>query len=341
MTAQTRRRWINRPPGSNWGEFGDDDQRGSLNYITAESLLRAVAEVKEGRSFGLSLPLDYPGGQVLAPHRFPPRLASTERRGKPYFNYSFRSEAPHLCDVGCDDAVTLCTQYSTQWDSLAHIGHEFDADGDGIAEKCFYNGYAAGRDILPPEQRRRDIASPLGIDVFAAQPIQGRGVLIDVTHHFGRAGRNVGMRDIAEVIEKDRVTIRPGDILCLHTGFADELLQMRRAPDPERVHTMCAAVDGHDQALLDWIVKMKIAAIAADNYAVERVFAPEQRQGSAFVPLHHHCLFKRGIPLGELWYLTDLARHLRETARTSFLLTAPPLRLPGAVGSPVTPVATT
>jgi hypothetical protein len=56
--------------------------------------------------------------------------------------------------------------------------------------------------------------------------------------------------------------------------------------------------------------------------------------------LHEHCLFKLGVPLGELWWLGDLARWLREHGRSRFLLTAPPLRLPGAVGSPVTPVAT-
>ena len=58
------------------------------------------------------------------------------------------------------------------------------------------------------------------------------------------------------------------------------------------------------------------------------------------VPLHEHCLFKLGLPLGELWYLDELADALHERGRTRFLLTAPPLRLPGAVGSPVTPIAT-
>ena len=58
------------------------------------------------------------------------------------------------------------------------------------------------------------------------------------------------------------------------------------------------------------------------------------------LPLHEHCLFKNGIPLGELWYLTELASWLRAHRRTRFLLTAPPLRLPGAVGSPATPIAT-
>jgi kynurenine formamidase len=44
--------------------------------------------------------------------------------------------------------------------------------------------------------------------------------------------------------------------------------------------------------------------------------------------------------LAELWYLKDLAEWLHANNRNRFLLTAPPLRLPGAVGSPVTPIAT-
>ncbi|HYG42029.1 MAG TPA: cyclase family protein, partial [Bordetella sp.] len=43
---------------------------------------------------------------------------------------------------------------------------------------------------------------------------------------------------------------------------------------------------------------------------------------------------------GELWHLTELAAALAAQGRSRFFLTAPPLRLPGAVGSPVTPVAT-
>jgi kynurenine formamidase len=333
-------RWRKRPEGSNWGDFGDDDQLGSLNYITPERVRAAVSEVREGLSFCLSLPLDYPGGRVLAPHRYPPVLRATERRGRPFFNYSFRNEGAHFCDVGCDDVVTLCTQYSTQWDGFAHIGHEFDLDSEGKPELCFYNGFVAGRDILPPEARADSLAMPLGIDAFAARPIQGRGVLIDIAHHLGRDKRTIGLAEIATIMARDGVRIEKGDIVCLHTGFADELLKMGRSPDPERAHNMCAALDGTDQALLDWISDSTIAAIAADNYAVERIEHLPDACVDAFVPLHYHCLFKRGVPLGELWHLTELARWLRLHRRTSFLLTAPPLRLPGAVGSPVTPVAT-
>ncbi len=336
----TAPRWVRRPEGSNWGDFGADDQLGCLNYITAAEIRSAVAEVREGRTFCLSLPLDYPGGRVLAPHRFPPVLHATERRGEPFFNYAFKRESENYRDMGCDDYVTLCTQYSTQWDAFAHVGHAFDADGDGEAEYCYYNGYRAGSDIRSPAERGEQVAMPLTIDKFAERAIQGRGVLLDLEHHFGREKRTLGLAEIRTALEADRVTLRRGDILCLHTGFADELLKLERSPTAEQLHNSCSALDGSDQALLDWLSEVEIAALVADNYAVERIAHGGGCDHSCYVPLHHHCLFKRGIPLGELWYLTDLAKWLRAAGRHSFLLTAPPLRLPGAVGSPVTPVAT-
>jgi hypothetical protein len=73
---------------------------------------------------------------------------------------------------------------------------------------------------------------------------------------------------------------------------------------------------------------------------VEAHPATSQPDNCAALPLHEHCLFKLGVNIGEIWYLTELATWLRQHQRYRFLLTAPPLRLPGAVGSPATPVAT-
>lgn len=114
---------------------------------------------------------------------------------------------------------------------------------------------------------------------------------------------------------------------------------MGGVPTPERLHNLCAALDGGDPGLQAWLMDNKIATLVADNYTVERI-EPAARQGPHLLPLHHFCLVKRGIRLGELWHLSELAGALRARRRTAFLLTAPPLRLPGAVGSPVTPVAT-
>jgi hypothetical protein len=111
-------------------------------------------------------------------------------------------------------------------------------------------------------------------------------------------------------------------------------------PDPHALHHSCAALDGRDRKLLQWITDSGLAALIADNYAVEAVPAGECAGCCAALPIHEHCLFKLGVNLGELWHLTPLAGWLRAHDRYRFLLTAPPLRLPGAVGSPATPVAT-
>ena len=68
--------------------------------------------------------------------------------------YPLAREDPQLLDVICDDIVEMTLQYSTQWDSLAHVGQLFDADGDGEPEIVFYNGYRAGEHIIGPMDYR-------------------------------------------------------------------------------------------------------------------------------------------------------------------------------------------
>lgn len=345
-------RWKHRPEGSNWGNFGADDQLGKLNLLGPETVRRAVREVREGRTFCLSLPLDYPGGSELSPRRHPPVLRPTVQNGKVLFNYRMADVDPDLHDVMNDDAVVLHLQYSTQWDSLAHVGQLFDADGDGAAEAVFYNGYRAGEHIVGPSDVRdagmdgahglhsTSAARALGIERMAESCVQGRGVMVDLRFHLGDARTAVGYDQLMRIMEADRVEVGSGDLLCLHTGFAQLLIDMGGKPDVPRLRNACAALDGHDRKLLQWITDSGVAALVADNQAVEMFPAHKQSACCAYLPLHEHCLFKQGIPLGELWYLSALAGWLRERGRSRFLLTAPPLRLPGAVGSPVTPVAT-
>jgi kynurenine formamidase len=126
----------------------------------------------------------------------------------------------------------------------------------------------------------------------------------------------------------------------LYTGFCDVLLEHGGHPTPEAADA-CCALDGRDQRLLQWITDSGVAAICADNVAVEAMSPkPQGSERQPMLPLHEHCLFKLGVHLGELWYLTELAAWLAKSRRNAFLLTAPPLRMPGCVGSPVTPVAT-
>ena len=130
------KRWVKRPEGSTWGDYGEHDQLGRLNLLTPEKVLQGIAEVKLGKTFCLSLPLDFPGGVKLNPRRKAPVLKPTLRdgTGDSNFNFPMRRLNVHNCDVMCDDAVLLHTQYSTQWDSLAHVGQWFDANDDGLPE---------------------------------------------------------------------------------------------------------------------------------------------------------------------------------------------------------------
>jgi kynurenine formamidase len=334
-------RWKQRPAGSTWGDWGADDQLGRLNLLGPEKVLQGIAEVKVGRTFCLSLPLDYPGGNVLSPVRFPPRLRPVIRNDRPYYNYEWRQVNPRLTDIAADDAVLLYTQYSTQWDSLAHRGSLFDADGDGVAEAVYYNGFRAGEHVTLSEAAQSVSAGALGIENMAAQGLQGRGVLVDLYRHFGESPRKqVGYDDLMAVMAKDGVVVEPGDILCLWTGLDRMILRMRGKPEAS-LREACAVLNGRDARLLDWVRDSGVAAIASDNLAVEAVGQALPAEGPvSSLPLHELCLFKLGVPLGELWLLADLAEWLQAHRRSRFLLTAPPLRLTGAVGSPVTPVAT-
>jgi kynurenine formamidase len=344
-------RFKQRPEGSNWGDFGEDDEIGRLNLLTETKVLQAVKEVKVGRVFCLSLPLDLPGGNVLNPRRHPPRLSPTLREdGKAFMNVTMSATQADVIDVLSDDQVTLCMQYSTQWDGLCHVGAMFDTEGDGQLRKVYYNGYQAGVDVQGGENPApahsdccadgASYAKRLSIHKYAEKGMQGRGVMVDLVRHLGADRHVVSGQTLLNILDHDGIKVEPGDMLVLRTGFAEAIVQMAGQPDHDRLDAAGAVLDGADPTLLNWITESGIAAICSDNYAVEAYPARTEGIGRSILPLHHHCLFKLGVPLAELWYLRELAVWLHEHERHYFLLTAPPLRLPGAVGSPVTPIAT-
>ena len=344
-------RWVNRPEGSNWGEFGPDDQQGRLNLLTSDRVVRAVQEVKTGDRFCLSLPLDYPGGRLLNPRRFPPRLFTTQRGGLANFNLPLHISDPRLTDVVCDDAALICLQYSTQWDSLCHVGGWFDADGDGQPEVVYYNGWRGGEHIVGPADNQAgdeftrfegSNAKALGIENMAEACVQGRGVLIDLERRHGKNRVQVGYDELAGIMKEDGIEVEEGDMVCIHTGFAQGLMDAGKNPTEHDLHNTYACLDGRDAKLHDWIRDTGVAVMIADNYGIEDTAVPLPPGNSPIpmLPLHELCIFKLGIHIGEMFYLTALRDWLREHGRYRFFLTAPPLRLPGAVGSPPSPIAT-
>jgi hypothetical protein len=348
MTPTANSRWKVRPEGSNWGDFGPDDELGRLNLLTPQKVLEGLAEVKEGRTFCLSLPLNVPGHEGALSHRRPPLLRPAMRNGRPLFNFALGGERPGSTDVVSDDEVLLTLQYSTQWDALSHFGQLFDVDGSGEPKAVYYNGFRAGVhvgaaccDPMPAQAEAEHVgACNLGIEKMAATCVQGRAVMVDLEKHFGPVQHAVSHRELMGILDADGIEVRKGDMVCFYTGYGDVLLDTFPGNDPARL-AQTPAIDGSDPALLQWVTDSGVAILISDNATVEfrQTQATPAHRGS-WLPLHEHCIFKLGIHLGEMFELGPLARWLRDRGRNAFLLTAPPLRLPGAVGSPSTPVAT-
>jgi len=119
---------------------------------------------------------------------------------------------------------------------------------------------------------------------MAEKCLQGRGVMIDLNAHVGRRHVAIGYDQLMRILDADKVVVETGDMVLLHTGFAAMLLEMEKRPDPYTLHHSCAALDGRDGRLLRWITDSGLAALIADNYAVEAVPACELKGRGASLP---------------------------------------------------------
>ena len=181
-----------------------------------------------------------PGGTVVHRLRHPPRLAASPRdkEGALNYNYPLAKKNSRATDIICDDVVgTLATQYLTHWDTFAHAGQNFDANGDGVPEPVYYNGWRAGSDVVAPDivtgaaRTRR-----LGVDTMARVGLQGRGVIIDLCHHLGRGRSLVGYDDLMRIIEADGIEVERWDLVCFYSGFGDLVMSSSGMLDEADVH---------------------------------------------------------------------------------------------------------
>ena len=126
---------------------------------------------------------------------------------------------------------------------------------------------AGGIDLV--EAKSTSQARALGVENMAQKCVQGRGAMIDLHAHVGRARALIGYDELMRILDADKVEIEAGDMVLLHTGFDEVLLEMHKDPDPAVLRNSCAALNGRDPQLLDWITRSGLCALIADNYAVE------------------------------------------------------------------------
>ena len=222
---------------------------------------------------------------------------------------------------GADDVIAMPLQCSTQWDGLGHI---FDR---GFA----WNGRRAG-DVVTSDGDK-----VTGIEHMADR-IVGRGVLLDMGAFLRPEtgelddGYAITTADIQACIAAQGATsaVGRGDIVLVRTG---RLARARREGWGDYAG---GPAPGLSVTTAGWLHRTEIAAIATDTWGFE--VRPNEFTES-FQPLHQIAIPNMGLTIGEMWDLDALADACRERGRWEFLLTAPPLRITGAVGSPVNPLA--
>ena len=295
---------------SNWGRWGADDQRGTLNLVTPAAVRRGTAAARQGRTFSLALPFDRTGPQwdnVHMPERINPELLTHT------VNVAFTGDERDF--TTSDDSFRMGSQAVTHWDALAHVGY----DGK------LYNG-------VPNTVVTAEVgAAKLGIEHFG--PVVTRGLLLDIARvrgvkHFDDNYAITG-DDLDAAAALANVEVEPGDALLVRTGQ----MHFLRAGDRQRYSHPSPGLSTQS---IEWLRDHDVAALATDTMTFE-VYPCEDP--NTFMPVHMIHLRDMGLAQGQNWNLDDLAADCAADGQHDFLLVAPPLPLTGAVGAPVVPVA--
>ncbi len=221
---------------------------------------------------------------------------------------------------GADDVIAIPLQCSTQWDGLGHI---FD---HGKA----WNGRPAGHVVTAAGDQ------VTGIEHLAS-PVVSRGVLLDVGRVVGENGELAdGFAITADHLEATiaaqgpTATVGRGDIVLVRTG------RLTRAHRDGWGDYAGGDSPGLSFGTADWLHRSEIAAIATDTWGFE--VRPNELP-NAFQPLHQVVIPNMGLLVGEMWDLDALAEDCADDGVYEFLLTAAPLKVTGAVGAPLNPIA--
>jgi kynurenine formamidase len=216
-------------PAERWwpSPFGEDDQLGMLNHVTAAKRRSALGLVHEGRVYDLGRVLDEQSPV------FPGR----------YFRQTLVTTAHHANEampVGQNrvnwvtEIVTGTQQLGTHLDALSHLQ---------IGDRG-YNGW-----------RLADLAGPAGmrrLGVETVPQIVTRGLLVDVSHRAPGAGDVITLADVAGLEPE------PGDAVLFHTGWGN------RWDDPD-AYLDGEPGPGYDVA--EWLVEHGVALTGCDTWS--------------------------------------------------------------------------
>ena len=284
-----------------WNRWGAEDEIGAPNLIDPAAVLAGLALPRLGKIYSLAQPMS---ARMPVPGHRGGFMHFMGRDGGDY-------AAGHRAVDGfqfAEDTVLLPLHTGTHVDALCHCWYDDQ----------LYNGFS-GNTV------QSNGAGRCGIDKLP--PLVSRGVLLDFVELTGAPmadGETIGESLLTAAISRSGAELREGDVVLLRTGW-QERQDGRKGPVDFN------AEPGIDVPAAEVLARAGVAAIGADNFAVEVLPFPPER----IFPVHKRLIRDYGIPLIEGLVLAPFA-----SARTPvFLFIAAALPLEGGTGSPITPLA--
>lgn len=304
---------------SNWGRWGIEDSRGTLNFVTPEVTLAAATEIQTGRSIscGWDIVTKHQEGDLFGtPQRYMLNhgqgLGDADRVTPPHRKAGDRG-------FGASEFFGLVFHglNITHIDALSHI----------FWDRKMYNGYPA-----------EWVTSQLGATRLAItdikEGISTRGVLLDVARAKGveclEPGTPVTPRDLEEAEEAQGVRVQSGDVVFLRTGYG-------RWKHEHGAGKTTRGQPGWHASALPWIHAREVAVIGCDTG--QDVTPSGYYEAGLNLPVHSIGISAMGLWLVDNLDLEALSAYAAELSRWSFFLSLQPLRIDGGTGSPLNPVA--
>ncbi|MGH9146154.1 MAG: cyclase family protein [Vicinamibacterales bacterium] len=309
-----------RDKGPWWpSPHGAKDQAGNANYITPQKVMKAAQLVKTGQMYEL--------GQIYEASM--PAFGS-----RPY--YINVVPAPGqiakegVGSVHQDYFNGYIGQMGTQFDAFGHMGRSVKM-ADGSVQFVYYNGFS--EQDLTGRNRGQGGLEALGVE--HVKPIITRGVLIDIAGAKGvptlDAAYEVMMADVRAALARQKMTensIEQGDAVLFNYGWAANWTNPSKYNDGRVGVGENKGSPGIGFEVARWLTERKVAMVGADSCCV--MVMPESKAGNV-----HHELLLNGTYILENMNLLELARD----QVYEFMYSGQTLRIKGATGSPVRPIA--
>ena len=292
-------RWMKQL--SNWGRWGKDDQKGTVNLITAAKVKQAAALAKSGITVSLE------------------RRLNTEKsadNGSPLTHTMTNTGENPVAGAYAMD------RYEISYHGYGHT--HMDALGHAFYDGKMYNGYPQSSVTKQGAQKN---------DITAYQNgVVTRGIIVDIPRLKGvpylEPGAAIYVEDLEAWEKKMGVKIDSGDALFVRTGR-----WARR--DDKGAWNAGQTLAGLHVSVVPWLKQRDVAILGGDGASD---VMPSQVEGVS-QPVHFLMLIALGSPLFDNCDLESVAETAARLNRYEFMFTAAPLAVPGGTGSPLNPIA--